>query len=186
MADNTTKTAVKAPKKSWFKGMKSEFKKIIWPDKESLAKESVAVIVISAVLALVIALIDAVVKYYTDETCNAHRGDYDISLKVDLEYENARDIIKDFINRFGYKATKAAQAQERQKMLDKLLEKEIVIPENLPENEQGEDEIVFELNEVMEDVFCKFVIQKSEESTENAEIDFKTESENYKVVVEND
>ena len=63
MAENTTKTAVKAPKKSWFKGMKSEFKKIIWPDKESLAKESVAVIVISAVLALVIALIDAVVKY---------------------------------------------------------------------------------------------------------------------------
>ena len=46
MAENTTtKTAVKAPKKSWFKGMKSEFKKIIWPDKESLAKESVAVIV---------------------------------------------------------------------------------------------------------------------------------------------
>ena len=43
--------------------MKSEFKKIIWPDKESLAKESVTVIVISAVLALVIALIDAAVKY---------------------------------------------------------------------------------------------------------------------------
>ena len=63
MADNTTKTAVKAPKKSWFKGVKSEFKKIIWPDKDSLAKESVAVIVISAVLALIIALIDAVVKY---------------------------------------------------------------------------------------------------------------------------
>ena len=64
MAENTTtKTAVKAPKKSWFKGMKSEFKKIIWPDKETLAKESVAVIVISAILALLIALIDAVVKY---------------------------------------------------------------------------------------------------------------------------
>ena len=63
MAENTTKTAVKAPKKSWFKGIKSEFKKIIWPDKESLAKESVTVIVISAVLALVIALIDAAVKY---------------------------------------------------------------------------------------------------------------------------
>ena len=63
MADNTTKTAVKAPKKSWFKGMKSEFKKIIWPDKATLGKESVAVIVISAVLALIIALIDAVVKY---------------------------------------------------------------------------------------------------------------------------
>ena len=56
-------TAEKKQKKSWFKGLKAEFKKIIWPDKESLAKESVAVIVISAVLALIIALIDAVVKY---------------------------------------------------------------------------------------------------------------------------
>lgn len=63
---------------------------------------------------------------------------------------------------------------------------EIVIPESLPENEQGEDEIVFELNEVMEDVFCKFVIQKSEESTENAEIDLKTETDNVKVIVESE
>ena len=59
------------------------------------------------------------------------------------------------------------------------------LPENLPENEQGEDEIVFELNEVMEDV-GKIVLQKSEESTENVEIDLKTETDNYKVVVKND
>lgn len=39
--------------------------------------------------------------------------------------------LEDFINRFGAKATKAAQAQERQKMLDKLLENKIEIPENL-------------------------------------------------------
>ena len=39
--------------------------------------------------------------------------------------------LEDFIRRFGVKATKAAQAQERQKMLDKLRENEIVIPENL-------------------------------------------------------
>ena len=25
--------AEKAPKKSWFKGLKSEFKKVVWPDK---------------------------------------------------------------------------------------------------------------------------------------------------------
>lgn len=49
--------------KSWFKGLKSEFKKIIWPDKESLAKQTVAVIIITAVLALVIALLDLVVKF---------------------------------------------------------------------------------------------------------------------------
>ena len=39
--------------------------------------------------------------------------------------------LEDFIRRFGFKATKAAQAQERQKMLDKLLENKIEIPENL-------------------------------------------------------
>lgn len=50
------------------------------------------------------------------------------------EYEKQRDEIarlREFINRFGAKATKAAQAQERQKMLDKLLANQIVIPENL-------------------------------------------------------
>lgn len=39
--------------------------------------------------------------------------------------------LEDFIRRFGVKATKAAQAQERQKMLDRLRENEIVIPESL-------------------------------------------------------
>lgn len=57
---NTTQE--KAPKKSWFKGLKSEFKKIVWPDKESLVKESVAVIVITVVLGLVIALIDMAIE----------------------------------------------------------------------------------------------------------------------------
>ncbi len=50
------------------------------------------------------------------------------------EYEKQQAEIhhlEDFINRFGYKATKAAQAQERQKMLDKLLENKIEIPESL-------------------------------------------------------
>ena len=36
--------------------------------------------------------------YYTKYTANAHRGDYDISLKVDNEYEGARDLVKEFIN----------------------------------------------------------------------------------------
>lgn len=39
--------------------------------------------------------------------------------------------LEDFIRRFGYKATKAAQAQERQKMLDKILADKIEIPESL-------------------------------------------------------
>lgn len=43
-------------------------------------------------------VIDKINDYYTKYTANAHRGDYDISLKVDNEYESARDIVKDFIN----------------------------------------------------------------------------------------
>ena len=53
---NTTQE--KAPKKSWFKGLKSEFKKITWPDKETLVKESAAVIVITVILGLAIAVVD--------------------------------------------------------------------------------------------------------------------------------
>ena len=49
--------------KSWFKGLKAEFKKIIWPDKKSLGKQTLAVVVITAVLSVIIALLDAVVKF---------------------------------------------------------------------------------------------------------------------------
>ncbi len=61
---NTTQE--KAPKKSWFKGLKSEFKKISWPDKETLVKESAAVIVITVILGFVIALVDMAVNSGVD------------------------------------------------------------------------------------------------------------------------
>ena len=57
---NTTQE--KAPKKSWFKGLKSEFKKIVWPDKETVVKESAAVIVITVILGLVIAVVDMAIE----------------------------------------------------------------------------------------------------------------------------
>ena len=61
---NTTQE--KAPKKSWFKGLKSEFKKIAWPDKETLVKESAAVIVVTVILGFVIALVDMALEYGVD------------------------------------------------------------------------------------------------------------------------
>ena len=39
----TVKT--KKQKKSWFKGLKAEFKKIVWPDQKSLTKETAAVVI---------------------------------------------------------------------------------------------------------------------------------------------
>lgn len=45
-----------------------------------------------------ISVINKMTDYYTKYCANAHRGDYDISLHVDMEYENARDIAKKFLN----------------------------------------------------------------------------------------
>ena len=56
----------KAQKKSWFKGLKAEFKKIIWPDKKSLAKETTAVVTFSVFFAVLISVIDVIVKYGID------------------------------------------------------------------------------------------------------------------------
>lgn len=36
--------------------------------------------------------------YYNNYSANAHRGDYDISIKVDTMYENTRELVKKFIN----------------------------------------------------------------------------------------
>ena len=43
-------------------------------------------------------VLNAITDYYTKYTSNAHRGDYKNSLKVDMLYEETRDLIKDFIN----------------------------------------------------------------------------------------
>lgn len=43
-------------------------------------------------------VIDKITDYYTNYSANAHRGDYDISYKVDMEYEAAREKVKNFIN----------------------------------------------------------------------------------------
>ena len=43
-------------------------------------------------------VIDKITDYYTNYSANAHRGDYDISLRVDNEYEGTRKKVKEFIN----------------------------------------------------------------------------------------
>jgi len=43
-------------------------------------------------------VIDSVVDYYSNYSSNSHRGDYDISLKVDTIYEGVRDKVKAFVN----------------------------------------------------------------------------------------
>ena len=43
-------------------------------------------------------VVNKIVEYYTKYTANAHRGDYDNSLKVDTYYEQSRTKVKEFIN----------------------------------------------------------------------------------------
>ena len=49
----------KAPKKSWLKGLKSEFKKVMWPDKNTLLKQTVAVVSITAIAGMLISVLDS-------------------------------------------------------------------------------------------------------------------------------
>ena len=58
---------VKAPKKdkkpSFFKGVKAEFKKISWPDRQTTLKQSIVVVAISVVVGLIIAALDVIIQY---------------------------------------------------------------------------------------------------------------------------
>lgn len=62
MSEKTEKTQ----KKSWFKGLNAEFKKVIWPDKNTLVKQTTAVVSVSILLGALITIIDAVLKYGID------------------------------------------------------------------------------------------------------------------------
>ena len=63
----TVKTTENPQKKSFFKGLKSEFKKITWPDKESLGKQTAAVAVVTVLLGILISIIDLVIKFGFDK-----------------------------------------------------------------------------------------------------------------------
>ena len=47
-------------------GLKSEFRKIIWPKKEDLVKQTGVVIVVSVILGGLIAVIDVIMQYGID------------------------------------------------------------------------------------------------------------------------
>lgn len=57
--ENTEKTR----KTSWFTGLKAEFHKIIWPDQKSLVRQTVAVVAVSVVTGLIIALLDWLIQH---------------------------------------------------------------------------------------------------------------------------
>ena len=52
------KSTGKRQKKNWFQGLRSEFKKIVWTDRPTLVKQTVAVTVITVILAVMISIMD--------------------------------------------------------------------------------------------------------------------------------
>ena len=61
---------IETQKSGWFTGLKAEFSKIMWPTKEQLAKETTAVVVVSVILGVIIALMDFVIQYGVDFLVN--------------------------------------------------------------------------------------------------------------------
>ncbi len=56
-------SANNVPKIKFFDGVKAEFKKISWTDKQSLFKQTIAVVSVSVILGLIITIFDTVIKY---------------------------------------------------------------------------------------------------------------------------
>ena len=59
-----------AGSKKWFDGLKAEFNKIIWPNREDIQKETTAVVVVSVILGVVIALLDFLIQNGVDFLVN--------------------------------------------------------------------------------------------------------------------
>ncbi len=65
--EKQAKSEKNGKKKEWFKGIKAEFKKIIWPDKDKLVKETIAVVIASLVIGFVIAALDTLIQIGFDK-----------------------------------------------------------------------------------------------------------------------
>ena len=66
----TEKTEKGSKMESWMNGLKAEFKKIIWPDQKTLVKQTGAVVAVSSVLGVMIALLDFIFQYGVDILVN--------------------------------------------------------------------------------------------------------------------
>ena len=69
MANSNSETSKKT---RWSDGLKAEFRKIIWPTKEDVKKETTAVVVVSVILGVIIAMIDFIFQHGVDFLVNLH------------------------------------------------------------------------------------------------------------------
>ena len=88
MAENT-----KTQKKNWFKGLQAEFKKVVWPDKKTLARQTTAVVAVSVVLGAVIAVIDVKAKWYVVHTYSGYENKVKTNIDKAIENRHMEDQI---------------------------------------------------------------------------------------------
>lgn len=64
-----TEKSAKTDKKKggFFKSLKAEFQRVVWPDKDKIVKETTAVVVVTVILGAIIALLDYVIKMGLDK-----------------------------------------------------------------------------------------------------------------------
>ena len=53
----------KSPKQSFWKGLKAEYSKIVWPDKDTVTKQTIVVLAVSFVLGVLIGVLDMIFKF---------------------------------------------------------------------------------------------------------------------------
>ncbi len=63
MAETGKENSVAKKSGGFIKGLRSEFSKIVWPDTETIGKETVVVVVISIALGIIIAILDLIIKF---------------------------------------------------------------------------------------------------------------------------
>ncbi|MCC8141056.1 MAG: preprotein translocase subunit SecE [Lachnospiraceae bacterium] len=51
---------------NWFRGLRAEFQKIVWPDRATLGRQTVAVILVTVILAIIIAVLDFGIQHGID------------------------------------------------------------------------------------------------------------------------
>ena len=59
-------TVEKTKKKNWFKGLKTEFKQINWPNRKTLLKQTVAVLIAGIILGIAIWIVDSGILWLKD------------------------------------------------------------------------------------------------------------------------
>lgn len=67
VAAGSVKKSDKTPKKkSWFSGVKAEFKKVIWPERQTIVRNTTAVVLVSIFISIAVKVSDLLIQAVLD------------------------------------------------------------------------------------------------------------------------